>query len=778
MIDFLNSVALRSAFVVTAAASTWGAFASQPAELSPPTEMLVVDLVCPRKPCPTQVELQVVEGGAGGGSRELPVQPVTLEGGHATVLLPPDLATGLQVRASAPGFWSEALRLDAGDSDRYELALWPAATLRGQFQPKDSQESPDEIHIRLRASSERAATSGTQPPRPSEIVCSLGEGKTLQDCSVPAGDWNLRMVAPPFAPVFLWGRRTGLEEVLDLGTVELREGGSIFGHMMTESGPVDPRRARVWVRPVSSGDRSDRARERKIDQQILLGEVLRGGDLQFVGVAPGLYQIEASFPGFFNAKQGPVRVVEGRWTQLEEPMVLEPPVFLNVLVEPNEAPYDAAWKIALYPKKGSGRSKVDAQGETDPTGYWKSSPLRRGSYLLLIEDGRGNSVARREVELSSGEELLTVEIPLIYVEGTAYLGKRPIEATVWFGGRTAEERVEAVSDESGEFFAILPRDGEWRVDLRSESPPVRSRGLTVQVEPVEDLGLAEVEIHVPDTALVGKVVTERGTPPEQAAHVNLFPLGEGVGVTESETDDVGEFELRGMPVGKYMVSAETSDASSGPAQVDIQEDQQVPLSLVLRPKGALEGRVVSSAGPVPNAQVRVYFLAGSGLGAQMVIPRQQTGPGGRFRVTRPAAASGSRLITMASGYALDVTRFSNPQSDQQEVEILVDRASGSLDLQGLGELKTRGRAPEVGLLMVNEEPIDLPRIMEWARMHDEVVSESGGLEIPAMPPGHYALCWLTVQEALLVLDGAALPTGDRCADGFLAAGGNLTLSLP
>ncbi len=591
---------------------------------------------------------------------------------------------------------------------------------------------------------------------------------------MPAGRWNLRLTAPPFAPIFLWDRRVETAKGLDLGTVKLREGGSVLGHLTTDAGPVDRRRARVWIRPVGGGEGSDPARKREIDQQTLLGEVLRGGDLQFVGVPPGLYVLEASLPGFFDATESPVRVVEGRWTELDDPMVLESPSFLSVVVQPSEAPYGEAWKLALYPQKDGQTRRVASQGETDPSGFWKSTPLRQGSYLLVIEDGRGSSVIRRAVTLASGEDLLNVEVPQISVKGTAYLGERPIEATIWFGGRTGEERVETKSDDSGEFFVTLPRDGEWRVDLRSESPPVRSRGLTVEVEPEEGSGLAEVDIHAPDTALVGTVATELGAPPDETARVYLLPIGESVGVTASETDEVGAFELRGMPVGTYMVSAETSDASSGPAQVDIQEDQQVPLSLVLHPKGTLEGRVISSTGPVQDAQVSVYFLAGSGLGAQMVVPRQQTGPDGRFSVTRPGAATGSRVVTMASGFAFGVARF----SDQRKVEITLERVSGALDLQGLGDPKTLGKRPEVGLLMINGEPVSLPQLMEWARMHGQEVSETGDLEVPGMPPGNYSLCRLPVQEALLVADGAALPTGDRCVDGFLAANGSLTLSLP
>jgi len=633
---------------------------------------------------------------------------------------------------------------------------------------------PSEVHIRLRATSDRVAPSGRQPEKPSEIVCPLRDAKILHDCPVPAGRWNLRLTAPPFAPVFLWNRRLEPGKGLDLRTVVLREGGSILGHLTTEDGPVDPRRARVWIRPVGERDRSDPARERTLDQQTLLGDVQPGGDVQLVGVPPGDYVIEASFPGFFNAKQAPVRVVEGRWTELEEAMVLERPVVLNVAVEPAEAPYGASWKLALYPLKGARRGRVQAEGETGPSGYWTSAPLRRGEYVLLMEDGRGNSVARREVTLASEDESLNVKIPLVYVEGEVELGERPIEATIWFGGRTGEERVETKSDEFGEFFTVLPRAGEWRVDLRSDSPPIRSRGLRVEVEPVEDLGLAEVEIHVPDTALLGTVVTERGTPPEEPARVRLLPIGPIVGVTESETDEVGELELRGMPPGEYIVSAETSDANSGPEQVEIRENQQVPLALVLHPEGVLEGRVVSSAGPVSNAQVSVYFLAGSGLGAQMVIPRQRTGSTGRFTVPKPAAAAGSRVISMAVGFAFNVTRF----SDEDKVEIVLDRVAGTLELQGLEALKTSGRRSEVGLLMVNGEPVDLPRLMEWGQVHGQVVSESRVLEVPEMPPGNYALCRLTVQEALLVFDGAAIPSGDRCVNGYLAPGASLSLSLP
>jgi hypothetical protein len=578
----------------------------------------------------------------------------------------------------------------------------------------------------------------------------------------------------PFAPHFLWEKKVEAGQSLDVGTLELQRGGSILGRMRTEQGAVDPKRARVWLRPLAGAEPDDPKLREQLRQLTTLGEIRADGDFQFLGVPPGDYELQASHPGFVAATRAPVTVERGAWTEIDEPLVLELPVRLSLLIEPISEPSGESWRLELYGVAKQRGTSVAAAGETDALGFWESPFLPAGPYSLRILDAKENAVLRQDLELDRGSGLTRIQIPLVYVEGLVSLGDRPLEAVLWFGGRTGEERVEAKSDEAGEFFVVLPRDGTWRVDVQAESPPVLSRGLRVDIEPLEGLELAEARIEVPDTALLGQVVDELGAPPKTLAQVALLRLDGESGFTSTETAPTGHFELYGMPPGAYNITAETADASATPVTIDVAEDLETSVRLVLRPESELTGTVISDSGPIPGTSVLVHFLTRTGAGGRMTIEERTTTPSGSFEVPVPADAVAVRLLVMAPGYTLDITRV----SEAKYVEIVLERIAGTIRLEAIGNAVSTREDSTVGLLMIDGEPIDLPRILEWARLHNTKLPEDGALSVPWMPPGQYALCKLTLQEALLVMDGAALPAAQACTEGYLPPGGELKLIAP
>lgn len=177
---------------------------------------------------------------------------------------------------------------------------------------------------------------------------------------------------------------------------------------------------------------------------------------------------------------------------------------------------------------------------------------------------------------------------------------------------------------------------------------------------------------------------------------------------------------------------------------------------------------------MPGASLRIWFLTGTGQGARMKIERRQTNGTGGFAVPLPADAVAARVVTMAPGFSLDVRRV----GASEEAQIVLNRAAGRLNLLEIRQGIYVQEGSTVGLLLIDGEPIDLPRILDWARLHGGSLTEEGTLSVPWMPPGRYALCRLTMQEALLVMDGAALPAAHACVEGFLMPGGELTLVLP
>jgi hypothetical protein len=681
-----------------------------------------------------------------------------------------------RIQAAAPGYWSSPslveVEVDAVSTPVERLTLWPAAELAGKLELPDLRDRPDQMQVRLSPVPGIGGDPGAQPAGPLDLTCRVVE-QQVTPCTLPAGRWNLRLTVAPFAPHFLWEKKVEARQSLDVGTLELQRGGSILGRMRTELGAVDPKRARVWLRPLAGAEPDDPELREQLRQLTRFGEIRADGDFQFLGVPPGNYELQASHPGFVTATRAPVTVERGAWTELDEPVVLELPVRLSLSIEPIAEPSGESWRLELYRVGKHGDVSVAAEGETDALGFWESPPLPAGPYSLRILDAEENAVLRQDLELARGSGLTRIQIPLVYVEGQVSLGARPLESVLWFGGRTGEERVEARSDEAGEFFVVLPRDGTWRVDVQAESPPVLSRGLRVDIEPLEGLELAEARIEVPDTALMGQVVDELGAPPKTLARVALLRLDGESGFTSTETAATGHFELYGMPPGAYNVSAETADASATPVTIDVGEDVETSVRLVLHPESQLTGTVISDSGPVPGASVLVYFLARTGAGGRMIEERRTT-PSGRFEVPVPADAVAVRFLVMAPGYTLDVTRV----SEAKHVEIVLERIAGTIRLEAIEDAVSIREDSTVGLLMIDGEAVDLPRIVAWARLHDAKLTEDGALSVPSMPPGQYALCRLTIQEAVLVMDGAALPSAQACTEGYLTPGGELRLIAP
>lgn len=196
------------------------------------------------------------------------------------------------------------------------------------------------------------------------------------------------------------------------------------------------------------------------------------------------------------------------------------------------------------------------------------------------------------------------------------------------------------------------------------------------------------------------------------------------------------------------------------------------MRLFLQEERTLAGRVVSDLGPVANATVFAYPRSGRGQPATMGVPRTRTRPDGTFRLPVPGSTLDVRLLVLAPGFLLKTVRVSEGSRLQVELE----RSGGGILLLESRE-NGRSRGASVPILMALGEPLDLPRLQMWAGMNHPDPEDGDALRVPAMPTGEYSYCHLTLSEALLVMDGAALPASEACSSGFLPPGGELRLEL-
>jgi hypothetical protein len=163
-----------------------------------------------------------------------------------------------------------------------------------------------------------------------------------------------------------------------------------------------------------------------------------------------------------------------------------------------------------------------------------------------------------------------IEIDLVMVSGRVRLGDEPLAATLWFGGRHGVPQVTFESGEDGTFQGILPRDGQWLLEIEALEPRIQSHA-KVEVRP-DRHGRAEVEIAVPDTLLFGKVVDDQGKP---ANHADLL-VGDEIDSLHLTAGDDGAFEFRALPPGIVLLSARRASpeglASSDRVLVPLAED--------------------------------------------------------------------------------------------------------------------------------------------------------------------------------------------------------------
>jgi len=694
---------------------------------------------------------------------------VRLEGASGSTEVRVDGHKSWKVQASAEGFWSPATIASPGAPDSrtvVPLVLWPAAEIAGKITHPKTVAEPDELRIRLAPVPESKGTSAEQPEGTHWISCNISDCQIVP-CGSPPGRWNVRIDSEGLSPLYIWDIVLQPGKTFDLGEIALQLGGSISGRAITALGPVDPEVSAAELHPLSDPtDLSTEWQEKKA-QLRRLSDFGAWGDFHFTGVAPGSYRLVIRQEGFAPAERSPIPVEAGEETLIDKPVVLERLLRAVINVQPATDPFQKRWTVNLHrPGEGSVMTQVGS-GSTDPAGAWRSPPIPSGPYSVQILDQQGNSMGWWDLELQRGQEETWIDLPIVFVDGRVRMGEEPLSARLWFGGKTGRESIEAETDEDGAFYVVLPREGEWTVDVEADDPLVVSRGLDVEIEPVADLRSADVIIEIPDTAVEGEVVDEVGVA-VRSAQVLLQSYGEWRGVLPVDTDLSGRFELRGMRPGQFSIEATSPEGRSEPETRQVAEGQTVSVQLTVRKERTMIGRVLSDSGPVPGAHVFVFPFTNSGRPATMRIPDARTDIEGRFELAVPGGSTSARVLIMAPGYALELTTV----NQGTRLEIPLSRTSGTLHLKG--NESTDG---SVGLVMIDGEAVSAFRLRTWARLNQGTVEPDGSMTIPSMPPGSYAYCYLSLEEALFVLAGAGLPKAEACSEGFLTQNGDLTLEL-
>lgn len=591
------------------------------------------------------------------------------------------------------------------------------------------------------------------------IDCPVDE-KGFWTCPLPAAVFDLVISADGFVPHYRWAVEIPAGKERALGTLELERGASVAGWLAVDEGPIEPGRCVVRLTPWTQGG-LDPSAVAKAEQRAQETAVSRDGFFQLKGLAAGVYALEARQPGYSPARIAPLRVALQGETFLEEPLVLRRPLSLSVEVSPPLDWLGHPWTARAFREEEAGRKPDPSvfEGAVGKDGTLRIPDQAPGRFRISIEDSQGNRLAASEVSLSHGDEPpVRIEVDLVTVEGTARLGQEPLAAQLWFGGRYGAVRVQMTADEEGRFHGVLPRGGDWKVDVEASEPRLRTAS-RIEVRP-NRAGLAAVDISLPDTRIFGSVLDEHGKPVPSA---DLMFMSERLESFEV-ADALGGFELRGLPEGSAWLAASKAGRGSPRVDVSLVDGRAVgPVELRFLPMRSLSGRVVSAAGPVPGAQVTIAATLPP-VGGGIVTSE----PDGSFEIEIPEATQRVTAVVAAPGYALRAfdaavgAPLSLPVSPEQ----------GDLEIRlGLPAEEIIRRDLRVA---VYQNGLELwpNTLREWSLHQGQPWPGPGtgpvALRVPRLAPGDYRICFIPLRLA-----AGEPPAG--CASGILFAGSTLTL---
>ena len=715
---------------------------------------------------------------AGDTAAALPLESdATVEGAAL------DLDEGIwRLQALASGYWSQETEVSVTRQAPagVRLALWPAASLRGEIVAAEGETLPAGVEVRLSAITVSAGAAAAQQvpvsqpepmPRSAELRCRIDKGSWT--CVGPAGLFDVRLEASGYAPQYVWGVRLNGDQATDLGRTQLRRAASVFGRAVRKDGTDPPGPCRATLETdvqwrSGPGPDPDRAPQ---GESSLSAPLSQRGYFQMIGVLPGRHLLTVECSAASGLRELIVQA-DGE-TRIDPPLQLDE-LTLDVAVTPKLDPEGRPWLLSVEATSPRLRRIAD-KAATSADGRWIRHGLMAGNYRVAVSSSDGTPWLEQDIDLGIGGGPLLLRLASVNVTGQVTLGLRPVRARLVFSNQAGGEPVTLNSNKDGHFQGRLPiapdaKETSWIVEAHVAEPPSTRRLVGINVLSVAGAASARLDLALPIIAVRGIVVSEDGQP-QQRAQVTFE--NSGGGRTTTSTDDEGNFEMPELATGSYTAVAQSDDGASDRAGFDVLDGSEKELKLILHAFRRVSFYVVSSGEPVADAAVQVWTAPGT---PQAFV---RTDRNGRFEVKLPPAVAEVGLTVGEPGYALKMVRLPVPsESDPSQ--------NGSQSANTV-TLETSG-----GTLIVNFEPLEgtLPNTATVYLVHNGAIQDARTVAgwgsnqngasgddqavVDVIEPGEYALCVLADPSELATIWGGAVPP-DRCRVGTVAQGQTLTL---
>ncbi len=666
-----------------------------------------------------------------------------------------------EVSAAADGLWARPETLFVPETGAsVTLRLLRTGELRGTLVGSGTEPSPSTVKVRFSSSGTARTTEGS-------VACPVTRGAF--SCAIPEGTWDLRLRVQSFVSWFVWGASVQPGTSLDLGKLTLRRGASVVGVVKALDGPGLDRSCKVRLLAQHGAlDQQDISRHEKSALEVSPDA---RGFFHFEGVQPGRYLLSAEQRGYAEARVFPVDVVESSETALVHDVELMKPLTFDLSLEPPEDPYGEPWEVTLVDEGGDRAIRsVVVSGDRAVGGLWSREGMRPGRYTLRVFDSQNSMWAAKELELQPADRYLSVEIPMVDVEGEVSLGGEPIAAEISLspaeGRRDLAPSVTLTSGSDGVVRGVLPFEGVYEALVRAVDPHLSKWVSAVEVSKLDGAPVARFSVALAGSAVKGVVVDEREQPVADA-EIRVYNRDVMRDLTSARSNDEGEFVVLALEEGEYTVFAQQGERRSREALLSLGDTEPAPLKLVLESQSDLKGRVVDSSG---NGVAGAAIMVG---GASFTAGGQATaGLDGRFSLPVPGESLDLMFLVHAPGYAFHGERRHVARGD--EILLRLSQIGSGITLSNLEAAHESGK---LAVLLRGGAILAEGILRMWATTNGVQTADPDQLLVPMMEPGPYQVCAAPISVLHAVLSGAGQPQL-RCSDTYLQPGVEVAVAVP
>jgi len=471
---------------------------------------------------------------------------------------------------------------------------------------------------------------------PTAVTCPVIKGQW--QCALPKVAVEVRLAADGFIPLYLFD----VVAPRDLGTLALKQGGSVSGWVGLQDRALKPEAIRVELvtHGFSTGARTP--------EPVARTSVNARGFFQFRDVPPSLYDVVVRAPHRSPARAERIHVTEAREYLVDGALVLRPPAQLEVVVQPAVGADGKPWTVTLAraePRMNFTRPMGSAATAAD--GRHVFEDLDAGYYSISIRDSRGSTLQTiPRVDVAPGMAPLIVQLTQIPVRGRLRRGNDPLKAKLLFRNSGAQTELE--SDDDGNFTGMLAREGKWSVHIT----PIGGTAYVIRSAEVrrrESEDAARVDIDVSGGEAIGTVVDERDRPLLADVFVLRPSTLEAIAAAPTQMTD-GAFRLFGLDEGPVVLEARTARDELAQVAYEVRAKDPQPARIVIRPLKTMRLWLTTpSSDAVSGALVRYCTSPSSELKSAT------SGPAGEVSIDLPSDTTNFTIVILGPALPAKLT---------------------------------------------------------------------------------------------------------------------------